>query len=492
MKNEPQEKQPSIHVEGSGGVAADGGIAAGEGGYAAGRDIIIYHPITQEQIILPIIQSVLRKADYDKFKQQGDFFKDKLEWIDFEEDYFIERREVDEIIQKLEDIQLVLGAPASGKSIILKNIGFKLAKQNRSVYIIELKRYSKDKVELYFKNILKINNEDAIYIVDDAHLFLKECENLILDFNSIGKGKLIIGSRKAREITEKGFEEEYSEIKYLIEKKKCTYIQAEDATEEIIRYFLKKKYNLSHGIINIVSKDFKKYKKDLWFLSWALKMYDPKKYAVEENEIYEQIKNKIRKINAEDILLPLSIFYRFEIPVERSFLEEQLNKKEDEIDELIGLSEVIETEDIGRKRTLSLNHSSIAELYFEAYQKYPDLGKDIRKKILNQKDKDYLECLSFYRYITCTDTINAVDVVVQLCRDWENKKGLTLIGKLVEDDKIQKSIEEGIKIENDIEKIGRCVSAITLSNKEVGLKLVNIRASGFFQIRFLLMYHSYI
>ncbi len=42
MKNENQEKQPEIRVEGSGAVATAGGVAAGAGGYAAGRDINIY------------------------------------------------------------------------------------------------------------------------------------------------------------------------------------------------------------------------------------------------------------------------------------------------------------------------------------------------------------------------------------------------------------------------------------------------------------------
>ncbi len=475
MKNEPQEKQPDIHVERSGAVATTGSVAAGAGGYAAGRDIIIYHPTKQEPIILPIIQSVLRKEDYDNSEQQGEFFKDPPEWIDFKDGYVVERREVDKIIQKLENekIQLILGAPASGKSVILKNVGLKLAERSKNVYIIELKRYAKDRVEFYFKNILKINDENVTYIVDDAHLYLKECENLISDFRSIGKGKLVIGSRETREITEEGSEEEYSEFKYLIRNKKYIYIQAEDATEEMIRCFLKRKHrehNFSEERINTVSTNLEKYKKDLWFLSWALIAYDPNKDTVEENEIYEKIKSKIRKINAEDVFLLMSVFYRFEIPIERSFLEEQMNIKEDAIDELIGLSEIVETEDIGRKRMLSLNHSSIAELYFGAYQRYPDLGKDIRKNILNQKDEEYLEYLSFYRYITGTDPRNAVNVVFVLGTDWFNEKGgHTLIGKFAEDNRIQNSILKGIEKEEDIGKIGSCMAEI----ENVDLNLAN-------------------
>ncbi len=72
---------------------------------------------------IPTIQSALRKRE----TLEGDFFKKEPEWIDFEEGFVVERREVAEIINKLENdnIQLVLGEPASGKSVILKNIGFK-------------------------------------------------------------------------------------------------------------------------------------------------------------------------------------------------------------------------------------------------------------------------------------------------------------------------------------------------------------------------------
>ncbi|MGB2842618.1 MAG: hypothetical protein WBC40_09125 [Halobacteriota archaeon] len=111
------------------------------------------------EINIPTIQSVLRKEETTK----GDFFKKAPEWIDFEEGFVVERKEVNEIIKKLENdnIQLVLGEPASGKSIILKNIGFKLANENKDVYVVELKRHSRDAVKRYFDDIPEIKDEKA-------------------------------------------------------------------------------------------------------------------------------------------------------------------------------------------------------------------------------------------------------------------------------------------------------------------------------------------
>jgi hypothetical protein len=416
------------------------------------------------EINLPTIQSTLRKEKATK----GDFFKKEPEWIDFEEGFIVEREEVDEIIKKLENdnIHLVLGEPASGKSVILKNIGFKLAKENKDAYIVALKKYSRDDVKRYFEDILEIKDEKAVFIVDDAHLLPMDCERLVSEFKNRNlKAKLIIGSRETREIRGE-HPKEASEFEFLSK----TDIHAEDVTEEMIKTFLKRKHDFSKERIKTVSENLEEYKKDLWHLSWALKAYNPEKDSIEEKEIYEKIRNSIRDINAEEVFLPLSVFYEFEIPIERDFLEEQLGIVEDKINELIELSEITEMEEIGRNRMISLIHSSVADLYFRAYQAYPSLGRRIKKRILNQREEDLEYCL-FYKYMTSTDSRNAVNVVDHLGVIWSNEEGLRK--KLIEDDKIQKSIEEGIEKEEDIKKIGSCVRVIAIASEEVAREIVN-------------------
>ena len=362
----------------------------------------IYQGEIKEKVTLPSIQYILRKGKTFK----GDFSKKEPEWVDFEQGFIVERRDVDKIIKKLENekIQLILGAPASGKSIVLKNVGFKLANENKDVYVVELKKYPRDEVKLLFNNILELNDEKLIFIVDDAHLSIENCERFVREFKNGGRGKLIIGSRPTEEILG-GHPKKTSEFEYLSEME----VHAEDVAEEMIKSFLKVVHNFSGEIINTI-KNIEKYKKDLWFLSWALKAYDSKKNSVEDEEIYAKIRDSIRNIdtgkgitaiNAEDVFLPLSIFYRFEIPIEREFLEEQMGIEGTIINRLIEMSEILETEDIGRNKMLSFNHSSIAELYYGAYQRYPSFGKGISNKILNQKDRnEFLENCLFYKYIT--------------------------------------------------------------------------------------------
>lgn len=122
---------------------------------------------------------------------------------------------------------------------------------------------------------------------------------------------------------------------------------------------------------------------------------------------------------------------------------------------------------------LSLIHSSIADLYFRTYKSYPDFGINVKKRILNQREKD-LEYRLFYKYMTSTDPRNAVDVMIHLGDVWSNEEGgITLRKKLIEDDKIQGLIKEGIEQEENVEKIGFCVLVIAIASEEVAREIVN-------------------
>jgi hypothetical protein len=438
------------------------------------------------EIDIPTIQSVLRKGK----PSEGDFFKPEPEWVDYEQGFIVERKEVDEIINRLvkDKIQLVLGAPASGKSIILKNVGYKLANYGKKVYIVELKKHPEDEIKLFIENIPKKDVDNSIFIIDDAHLYLSYCDKLATDFDRRGEGNLIIGSRKTEEIT-KEHPIEGAEYKKLFELSKThNFINAENITEKMITTFLNRKHQFDDIKIKKISNNLGQFKKDLWQLSWALIAYDPRKDFVDIHEIYKKIRYKIKEIkigkdekekpiiiNAEDMFLPLSIFYRYEIPIERYFLENQMGVEGNIIKQLIGFQEIVETEKIGEHKMLSLNHSSIAKLYFGAYQNFPDLGRRTKEIILNGKDDENLEFCSFYRYMTTTDPRNSIDVIMSLgrCSADDEKGEKTLLKNLIEEEKIQKSIIKGINKEEDIRKVGSCVSDIARENEEVAMKLVD-------------------
>lgn len=419
--------------------------------------------LAEFEVEIPKIEDVLRK-DVEEEK----FFRKKPFWIDFEKGCIVERKVINEIIKKLKEdrIHLVLGEPASGKSVILKNIGFKLAKEGKKVHFIELKEHSSDEIKKYFNEILKLNEPDTIFIVDDAHLKLSECERLVRGFK--GKdGFLLIGSREIDELRRE-HPKEMSEFEHLSK----TKVKAEDVTEEMIELFLKRKHNLSDDRIKTVSANLERYKHDLWFLSWALLAYNPEKDSVEEREIVEKVKESIRNIkknggvNGEEVFYPLSVFYRFEIPIERRFLE-NLGVSQRTIDDLLSLAEIIEFEEFGKRRMLLLHHSSIADVYFEAYKRYPDLGGKLRE----------FDELSLFRKYLESRPMNLIDVVIRLGKDIINEKGgRTILKKLVEIEGFVDLIKGAIDKE-DLRKIGWCLFGIARTNEEIALKLVDTVAS---------------
>ena len=122
---------------------------------------------------------------------------------------------------------------------------------------------------------------------------------------------------------------------------------------------------------------------------------------------------------------------------------------------------------------LSLHHSSIAELFFEAYQKFPDFGRKIKRNILNGKDKKDLGYYLFHLYLTSTNPRNSIDIGFSLGRDWEDEKdGKTILKELIKSDKIQELIKEEIENEKDIGRMGTYIFIIAFVSKEVALKFV--------------------
>lgn len=427
---------------------------------------LLHRLIEASKVSIPTIQSVLKKEEIP----EGDFFRKEPAWIDFETGYIVERKEVDEIIEKLKkcSIHLVVGAPATGKSVVLKNVGFRLTKEDQNVYVIELKKNSQHQIELYFKEVLRMKDEASVFIIDDAHLQLSACERFVREFKGRKlKAKVLVGSRPIEGILERS-PKEASEFEYMSK----TLLRAEDATEDIIEMFLRKKYHFSKKRIREMSGKLEKYKKDLWHLSWALKAYDPEKDSIEEEQIYEKIKDSIRTMgtDAEDVLFPVSAFYMFEIPIERSFLEEQIGVEEGAINQLIDLSEIVETEQIGKGRTVSLTHSSIAQVYLQTYQNYPSLGRKVKKLLQN----DNVEHALFHWYMTKSDPTNSLNIIHRLTADHSNEYGgQTLLLKLLENEKIKDQIHKGIGKEKDLDNIATLISSLPGSeNRELRHKLV--------------------
>jgi len=176
------------------------------------------------EITIPRIETILEKEK----SKDAEFFRSwGPEWIDFEKGFVVERPEVNEILKKFENNNLIVikGNPASGKSVILRNIGYKLANQGKEVYVIELKHTTPG-----IEEVLKLKK--GYLFIDDAHL----------DFGFVDKIRQMLSNHvkvlaSTRDINEDSVQVSHLKLSEYI--RDAILIKSVDAREEIIENFLK-------------------------------------------------------------------------------------------------------------------------------------------------------------------------------------------------------------------------------------------------------------
>ncbi|HEC92183.1 MAG TPA: hypothetical protein ENI51_04190, partial [Candidatus Atribacteria bacterium] len=299
---------------------------------------------------------------------ESDLFRPEPKWIDFEQGHFIEREEKKEVLSKLEEnnIHVIYGDPSSGKTHFVRYLGYLLLKENNDVYIIDLKE---GKIEESYKKDLTIlaDRDRTVLIIDDAHLDINGVDYIIGKVE--GKNlKLIISTRKLEDFQEK--QSPHSLLKKCIRDRRfSTELESIDIASRMVDLYSKlKRIEMPEEIKEeIISK----YKKDLWFLKWALKVYEEEK-AFSEEKLYEKIaEKKFYKYEYEhnkyleyvgEIFYYISLFSQYEFPVEKRFIQDKIGKENlDKFEKLSKSREFIETE----KNRIMLYHSSIARIYLE-------------------------------------------------------------------------------------------------------------------------------
>jgi len=333
----------------------------------------IYEEITiLTAINLPKIESLLEKG----IDKEPEFFRNAGPiWTDFDNDFVYKSPEVNKVIKELEneDLIVIKGKPASGKSVILRNIGYELAKRNADIYYIELKKF----LQSFTNEISKISH--GYIIVDDAHLNIDLVEYLIVNRP---RAKVIIASRDIDIERIKGLEYKFTEFL-----EKGILVEAENLARGLVDHYEKSRGKIPSGIKRKLSES------NLWMLAWQLIAYAEYK-SVDHEKVFEAVRKHIEQIknvygpgsirNPENALLPLAIFYRHEIPVRKPFIEEFAD--DETVEKLLALSE-ISMFSLEGKDYLSLHHSEVAEIYLKVFLYFTDFGKDVKNRI----DKCYEE-----------------------------------------------------------------------------------------------------
>jgi len=437
----------------------------------------IYKILTRVRI--PTIEDKHKLDKYkDEYKKSELFRGAGPKWIDFEKGFVVERKnKINEIIEKFKDqnIVIMIGKPASGKTVISRNIGYKLANEGKDVYVLELP-WDQRSIE----EILKLDDfaqkSDVYFLVDSAHLDLTLLHNIIGGLKSV---KILISMRDIN-VDMQISTTSGSVVPYYLKENREKYVL--EVKSMNVREGIIKKFEAVNEIKIIDGIKQKLNKKSLWILAWELETYKrhegacKKHKKIDETEFYDTVAKHIKyigkevplelKVNKpEDVILPLSVFYKYEISIRREFIEQFAD--ENDIENMIRLNEIHEYEDEKKTKYLTLHHSDAANVFIKTFQRFDEFGGGVKKKIDKTPGENWFEKF-FYLYIRYPQFSNeCLDVILKLCFYSQESE---LIKKLINNnfDEIIVCIKE-----ENIGKIGLLLTFISGVSKELAEKLLD-------------------
>lgn len=397
------------------------------------------------QATLPTIQAVLDKG----VSTHPEFFRRSgPAWVDFQEGYVYERPEVADIIQRLkqENVVAIKGAPASGKSSILRNVGYRLAAEGADVWFLELKTLPVNDVS----EIWKIRH--GFIFVDDAHLNLGFVESLLLNRPN---AKIVIACRNVDLRKAYGPTTEYKLTEYLDH---AVTIRAVNAAEQILERFEEKSGPIPHELRTALTTN------DLWVMAWQLKSI-ASNGRMDEGSVLKTVKEYVENIKGctrpENVLLPASAFFEHETAVRKPFLDSF--SEEGTVKALEAQGEVVIVVSGGRDYVL-LHHSEVAAIYQRSFGYYEDFGASTKRAIVRRFDD------SFGRQNSAASTLTAKLLNIYV-REYPTE--IINLAAVFEDSAlaseiIRNNLEDisvGLKREAVIARISRFTDALIVMNR---------------------------
>jgi hypothetical protein len=460
------------------------------------------------------LQSLEKFLQEDVDKEPNFFRKVGPLWVDFEPPgYMVERDEVDMIIENFEDnqSQLLMGDMASGKTVIARNVGYKLIKKGWSIYYLPSYQIKHERINEIVKEIETITRLSlkSIIIIEDLHEAPSSCSDMLKLTKDRGIDiRLLITTRRGflRGIyaTQERIFEPYKKI--ILDKDNFQHV-----ADLIITNY--KKIKMQKGEIqtgDIVEYHFESYFRpyirkladgNFWVLAYLLEGWSPYKlvdYSLIFKKIQKDFEELDKKFRLEDnlrhpveVILMLAPFSERNLKISKIFFEDLCSKMGIDyatISRLIDLEEIEEAE-----TDYCLPHQSISQLYMatinyikDRKEKFPflenllallgNLGNiyfsgtyenfelELFKAYLQSKPKNYgrvikkigNEMLSPHPAERITI---APDRFKRRIR-WKN---------LFKDEKTLKSLTQALKEDDDIENIGNFLFGLYLSTTNAWL-----------------------
>jgi pseudouridine/archaeosine synthase-like protein len=423
-------------------LAALGLIFLVKEGVAAAREHVIPRLLEvserRRKLTLPYADDVL-----DREWHEPEYFRDgDPKHVDFARGRVYIRPEVAdaEISLRRGRFLHVVGPPSSGKSVIARTVAFR-SPRPRDVLFFPRPAPVTDEFIDYLGTAAarrRFDKTQALCIVDDVHLDPLRCTRLFeLVYTNFERLRLLFVSRPIASDVLLDSEVAFSFSPYM----RTIDVRADDAVGALADFYSDQRFGYEaptiarHQFVNECAGD-------LLLVGRYLREWDGRA-EVNLDDLRAQVfkgvaldLERARNISPDAVTvnLVLGLFYRFEIPVEKRFIEGELG---------VDASELIRTGEVQAENDyLLLHHSSVAKLRSNVIERFrmPEYAH------LSAKFSPFPAEL-FRRYVRVNPR-NALEVVVQLRRAPELLKALT------GDPAVQDVLRERLRDDHELNLVG--------------------------------------
>lgn len=414
--------------------------------------------LENRKIILPSAKKAL-DAQWKKSK----FFRDgdpKL--IDFQDQRIYQRPELETTKSRLKKGRFahIEGPPSCGKTVLALNIAYEYLLNKRDVFYFTRPSTITDSFFDFLSTPTAnkiLDRSDVLIIVDDVHLDIALCSKVFsFIFNNYDKCRLLYVSR----ILQIEYDLDVESWQYNFTKYMPNIEIAADATATpLAKFYSEKKYgrNIPPAILKAFISECGS---DLLVLGRYLKEWDGSSsvhLGEIRNRVFQTVQTdlellRIKSPDAVKVILVLGIFYSFEIPVERSFLEIKCN---------FYLSPLIKSGEVREQNGfLMLYHSSLAKLYANAIQslnmqEYAELSNEFTPFPY-----------AFFKTYILSNPRNLCELIVGL----RYTRGT--IPELLKKSDVRKAIKKSLELERDLSILGWAILVLYVADKDHSWNLI--------------------
>jgi len=311
------------------------------------------------------LETIMAKHPKNREEKQGRFLRfGGFLWKDFETGLVVRREEVKKITQilEVERFCFLSGKQASGKSVILRSVGYNLLSKYVVFLIEDLEQLDLDKA---LADIERWNLSNVLVMVDDVHRNPILCSRFLQRVQGLNI-KVLFSSRPLNPVV---FREGEGTDLLEIYKRRIEAQVSRQVISEMIRkycYSLRLRKKITDKDVDSI---IQKCGTDLWLVTYLLASWNPRKQRLESiskkniyQKIYETRITQWFKLGdkAQEVMQIVSALYQYEIPMfERMVIERNL------MEATMKLAEngfLVKTD-----QYYCLHHPSVAKIYLDTF-----------------------------------------------------------------------------------------------------------------------------